>query len=69
MRLKYGRAIACLVVSAMAGTAIPQVAYAAPAADDGDTGVFDALSGWLSDTDDKAEPAKPVEPATGGTPV
>ncbi|MFF0473134.1 DNRLRE domain-containing protein, partial [Streptomyces sp. NPDC004284] len=53
----------------MAGTAIPQVAYAAPVSDDGDTGVFDALSGWFSDTDDKAEPAKPVEPSTGGTPV
>ncbi|WP_256962280.1 DNRLRE domain-containing protein, partial [Streptomyces sp. NRRL B-24572] len=48
---------------------LPQVAYAAPVSGEGDEGIVDAFSGWFSDDDDKAEPAKPVEPVTGGTPV
>ncbi|MFI8766252.1 hypothetical protein ACIGN6_15200, partial [Streptomyces sp. NPDC053792] len=68
VKMKYGRAIACLVVSAIAGTMLPQVAYAAPVSREDDEGIVDALSGWFSD-DDKPEPAKPVEPSSGGTPV
>ncbi|MFE5597411.1 hypothetical protein, partial [Streptomyces sp. NPDC056549] len=68
--MKYGRAIACLVVSAIAGTMLPQVAYAAPVSREDDEGIVDALSGWFSDDgDDRAEPARPNEPSSGGTPV
>ncbi|MGW4701190.1 golvesin C-terminal-like domain-containing protein [Streptomyces sp. NPDC004285] len=49
---------------------LPQVAYAAPVSRDDDEGIVDALSGWFSDDgDDRAEPARPDEPSTGGTPV
>lgn len=59
--------MACLVVSAVAGTMLPQVAYAAPVSSDGGEGVFDSLAGWFSD--DEGEPGGPKEPSTGGTPV
>ncbi|MBT2396546.1 DNRLRE domain-containing protein [Streptomyces sp. ISL-100] len=61
MNIRLGRFISCLVVSAVAGTALPQVAYAAPASggDDG-KGVVDTVKGWFSDDDDsERELAKP----------
>lgn len=67
MKVRYGRAIACLVVSAVAGTMLPQVAYAAPVSGDRDEGIAHGFAGWFSD-DDKG-PDKPDEPSTGGTPV
>ncbi|WP_446473716.1 golvesin C-terminal-like domain-containing protein [[Kitasatospora] papulosa] len=67
VKARYGRAIACLVVSAVAGTMLPQVAYAAPVSGDGGDGIVNAFSGWFSD--DEKESDGPDEPATGGTPV
>ncbi|WP_217621540.1 golvesin C-terminal-like domain-containing protein [Streptomyces lunaelactis] len=59
VKVRLGRFISCLVVSAVAGTALPQVAYAAPASKDDDgKGVFDTFKGWFSD-DDERELAKP----------
>ncbi|MFI2372296.1 hypothetical protein [Streptomyces sp. NPDC018833] len=67
MRMRYGRAIACLVVSAVAGTMLPQVAYAAPVSSDNDKGIVDSFAGWFSEDED--EPGGPEEPSTGGTPT
>lgn len=61
MKIPYGRYISCLVVSAVAGTLLPQVAYAAPPSPPGkddDKGVVDTIAGWFSD-EDEAEAAKP----------
>ncbi|MET7712562.1 DNRLRE domain-containing protein [Streptomyces sp. NPDC005407] len=61
VKVPYGRYISCLVVSAVAGTLLPQVAYAAPpsaAVSDDDKGIVDTVKGWFSDDDDK-ESAKP----------
>lgn len=66
VKVRYGRAIACLVVSAFAGPMLPQVAYAAPVSSEGGEGVFDTVKGWFSADE---EEARPKEPATGGTPV
>ncbi|MFI2347971.1 DNRLRE domain-containing protein [Streptomyces sp. NPDC019443] len=65
--MRYGRAIACLVVSAVAGTLLPQVAYAAPVSRDNDEGIVDAFAGWFSE--DESESSGPEEPSTGGTPT
>ncbi|WP_461081687.1 golvesin C-terminal-like domain-containing protein [Streptomyces deserti] len=46
--------MACLVVSAVTSTALPQVAYAAPADDDG-KGIVDTVKGWFSDDDEGSE--------------
>ncbi len=52
MRPRLGRLVACLVVAAVTSTALPQVAYAAPA-DDGDgKGVVDTVKGWFGDDGD-----------------
>jgi RHS repeat-associated protein len=52
VKVRYGRAISCLVVSAVVMTALPQVAYAAPAAKGGDDkGIVDTVKGWFSDDD------------------
>lgn len=67
MKARYGRAIACLVVSAVVGTMLPQVAYAAPASSDSGEGIVDAFAGWFSE--DEGESDGPDEPSTGGTPV
>lgn len=67
VKLRFGRATACLVVSAVVGTMIPQVAYAAPVSDTGGRGISDTLAGWFSD--DEGGPKPPEEPSTGGTPV
>jgi hypothetical protein len=53
VKIRLGRFISCLVVSAVAGTALPQVAYAAPASGDDDgKGVVDTVKGWFSNDDD-----------------
>ncbi|WP_208614717.1 hypothetical protein, partial [Streptomyces regalis] len=52
VRPGLGRLIACLVVGAVTSTALPQVAYAAPA-DEGDgKGIVDTVKGWFADDDD-----------------
>jgi RHS repeat-associated protein len=63
VKVPYGRYISCLVVSAVAGTLLPQVAYAAPpsaAKGDDDKGVVDTVKGWFSDDDDRASAKPPV---------
>ncbi|TXS53230.1 DNRLRE domain-containing protein, partial [Streptomyces sp. uw30] len=47
-----GKLIACLVVAAVTSTALPQVAYAAPADDGDDKGIFDTVKGWFADDDE-----------------
>nr|WP_315892985.1 hypothetical protein [Streptomyces sp. P9(2023)] len=50
----------------MAGTLLPQVAYAAPPSEPGkddDRSVVDTIAGWFSDDDDKKDPTPP----TGGS--
>ncbi|MFC5637031.1 DNRLRE domain-containing protein [Streptomyces bullii] len=47
--------MACLVVSAVTSTALPQVAYAAPAEDDDGKGIVDTVKGWFSDDDEGSE--------------
>ncbi|MFE6176483.1 DNRLRE domain-containing protein [Streptomyces sp. NPDC056464] len=44
--------MACLVVAAVTSTALPQVAYAAPADDGDDKGIFDTVKGWFADDDE-----------------
>ncbi|WP_234315296.1 hypothetical protein, partial [Streptomyces globisporus] len=66
MKVKYGRAIACLVVSAIVGTMLPQAAYAAPVSTGDGEGITDALSGWFSDGEESEGPGAS---STGGTPV
>ncbi|WP_405889592.1 DNRLRE domain-containing protein [Streptomyces sp. NBC_00133] len=63
VKVPYGRYISCLVVSAVAGTLLPQVAYAAPASssDDGGKGIVDTVKGWFSDDDEEAD-----KPPVGG---
>lgn len=61
VKVQYRRYLSCLVVSAVAGTLLPQVAYAAPESpskDDG-KGVFDTLAGWFSDDGDGEGELKP----------
>ncbi len=60
MRPRLGRLVACLVVAAVTSTALPQVAYAAPA-DDGDgKGIVDTVKGWFADdADDSKKLEKP----------
>ncbi|MEV4334583.1 hypothetical protein AB0K02_29335, partial [Streptomyces sp. NPDC049597] len=63
MKIPYGRYISCLVVSAVAGTLLPQVAYAAPPSSPGkddDKGVVDTIAGWFSDEDEERAAKPPV---------
>jgi RHS repeat-associated protein len=55
--------ISCLVVSAVASTALPQIAYAAPPSGKSgdDKGVFDTVKSWFSDDDEDQ-----AKPPTGG---
>ncbi|MGW1884250.1 golvesin C-terminal-like domain-containing protein [Streptomyces sp. NPDC001970] len=53
------------MVSAVAGTTLPQVAYAAPVSSDGGEGIVDAFAGWFSG--DEGESDRPESPKTGGT--
>lgn len=52
MKPRLGRLMACLVVAAVTSTALPQVAYAAPADDGDDKGIVDTVKGWFADDDD-----------------
>ncbi|WP_416529646.1 DNRLRE domain-containing protein [Streptomyces coelicoflavus] len=61
VKVPYRRYFSCLVAAAIAGTLLPQVAYAAPPSNsgkDGDKGFFDTVSDWLGD-DDKETPEPP----------
>ncbi len=65
VKVPYRRYFSCLVAAAIAGTLLPQVAYAAPPSNsgkDGDKGFFDTVSDWLGD--DEKETPKP--PSYGG---
>ncbi|MFI1714417.1 DNRLRE domain-containing protein [Streptomyces litmocidini] len=68
VKVPYRRYLSCLVVSAVAGTFLPQAAYGAPRspATNDDKGVFDTVSGWFSGDE---ESDGPEAPSTGGTPV
>jgi hypothetical protein len=66
LKVRYGRFVSCLAVSALASAMLPQVAYAAPVSEGGDKGIVDTFKGWFSDD---GEEAGPKEPTTGGTPV
>ncbi|MEU4494414.1 DNRLRE domain-containing protein [Streptomyces sp. NPDC023998] len=63
VKVPYRRYISCLVVSAVAGTLLPQVAYAAPASSSNDDGkgIVDTVKGWFSDDDEEAD-----KPPVGG---
>ncbi|MEV7239661.1 hypothetical protein [Streptomyces sp. NPDC093248] len=57
---RLGRLVACLAVSAVVSTALPQVAYAASDSGDGDgKGIVDTLKGWFGADDDEHELAAP----------
>lgn len=57
MKVRYRRYLSCLVVSAVAGTLLPQVAYAAPASDGsgGGEGIVDKVAGWFPDDEKGTE--------------
>ncbi|MFG3130867.1 DNRLRE domain-containing protein [Streptomyces tendae] len=60
VKVPYRRYFSCLVAAAIAGTLLPQVAYAAPPSNsgkDGDKGFFDTVSDWLGD--DEEEKTRP----------
>ncbi|MEU9879143.1 DNRLRE domain-containing protein [Streptomyces phaeochromogenes] len=62
--------MACLVISAVVSTGLPNLAYAAPVSGedgDGGAGIVDAVKGWFSDDEDADD--GPEEPQTGGTPT
>ncbi|MGK5449764.1 DNRLRE domain-containing protein, partial [Streptomyces radiopugnans] len=65
MRKRYRRLLSGLVVSAVMGTLLPQVAYAAPASGDGDDGggkgVVDTVADWFSGDEDDGEAAPPAD--------
>ncbi|MEU5216492.1 DNRLRE domain-containing protein [Streptomyces sp. NPDC020807] len=69
VKFPHRRVLSCLVVSAVAGTLLPQIAYAAPpssSTDDG-PGVFDTIAGWFSDDgDDDGDREEPAPPPAGG---
>ncbi|MFC9162903.1 DNRLRE domain-containing protein [Streptomyces fungicidicus] len=68
VKVPYRRYLSCLVVAAIAGTLLPQVAYAAPPSEPGkgeDKGFFDTVSDWLGD--DEGEDSNP--PSYGDRPV
>ncbi|MFI0977155.1 DNRLRE domain-containing protein [Streptomyces sp. NPDC021093] len=77
MRIRHRRFIAALVVSAVMGTALPQIAFAAPApgteaesdagaGDDGDgKGLVDTVSGWFGGGDDGKDGDAKAPPAGG----
>ncbi|MEU4731229.1 DNRLRE domain-containing protein [Streptomyces sp. NPDC023588] len=59
VKVPYRRYLSCLVVSAVAGTLLPQVAYAAPQSptkNGDDKSVFDTVAGWFSDDGEKKKP-------------
>nr|WP_307661548.1 DNRLRE domain-containing protein [Streptomyces sp. V1I1] len=63
MKVPYRRYLSCLVVSAVAGTLLPQVAYAAPPSTpekDDEKGIVDTVKGWFSDDEDVTTAKPPV---------
>ncbi len=58
MKVPHRRLLSCLVVSAVAGTLLPQVAYAAPPSPStgDDKGVIDTIAGWFSDDEGGTKP-------------
>ncbi|MEU1894836.1 DNRLRE domain-containing protein [Streptomyces pristinaespiralis] len=63
VKVPYRRHLSCLVVAAVAGTLLPQVAYAAPQSrpgNDDDKGVVDTIAGWFSDDEETKEAKPPV---------
>lgn len=56
MRSRSGRLLACLVVSAVTSTALPQIAYAAPASDGDGKGIIDTVKGWFEDSKENGKP-------------
>ncbi|MGW8890055.1 golvesin C-terminal-like domain-containing protein [Streptomyces sp. NPDC055749] len=59
--------MACLVVSAVASTLLPQVAYAAEVSGNDGEGIIDSFTGWFAD--DSGDENKSKEPSTGGNPT
>ncbi|ORT59515.1 DNRLRE domain-containing protein [Streptomyces sp. CB03238] len=62
VKIPYRRYVSCLVAAAVAGTLLPQLAYAAPpgAPGDGDDkGVVDTIAGWFSDDEEQSAAAPP----------
>ncbi|MFD4829424.1 DNRLRE domain-containing protein [Streptomyces uncialis] len=67
MRSPYAKYVSCLVAAAIAGTMLPQIAYAEPSSPAGkgdDKGVVETVKGWLSGDDDKKGPGL-AKPPTG----
>ncbi|MGW4022140.1 golvesin C-terminal-like domain-containing protein [Streptomyces sp. NPDC005009] len=59
VKVPYRRYLSCLVVAAIAGTLLPQVAYAAPPSEPekGDEkGFFDTVTDWFGDDEKNPEP-------------
>ncbi|MFH9178366.1 hypothetical protein [Streptomyces albogriseolus] len=68
VKVPYRRYLSCLVAAAIAGTLLPQVAYAAPPSEPGkseDKGFLDTVSGWFGDD----EEGKPEPPSYGDRPT
>jgi hypothetical protein len=72
VKFRYSRLISGLVISAVASSLLPQVAYAAPASGDGDDGkgIVDTVKGWFSDEEDgedgeDGEAKPPGNPSVG----
>ncbi|MGA5259402.1 DNRLRE domain-containing protein [Streptomyces griseoincarnatus] len=68
VKVPYRRYLSCLVAAAIAGTLLPQVAYAAPPSEPGkgeDKGFFDTVSGWFGDDGQES----PEPPSYGDRPV
>ncbi|MFD0078461.1 DNRLRE domain-containing protein [Streptomyces sp. NPDC127166] len=71
VKVPYRRYLSCLVVAAVAGALLPQVAYGAPQspATDDDKGVLDAVAGWFSDGEDEGRSGGPGASSSDGTSV
>lgn len=66
MRSPYAKYVSCLVAAAIAGTMLPQIAYAEPKSPTGkgdDKGVVETVKGWLSGDEDKKGPGLAKPPA------
>ncbi|MGW0774343.1 hypothetical protein ACWD01_11985, partial [Streptomyces sp. NPDC002835] len=58
VKVPYGRYVSCLVAAAVAGTLLPQVAYAAPPSEPGKDdgkGIVDTVAGWFEDAAEDSE--------------
>ncbi|WP_149547373.1 DNRLRE domain-containing protein [Streptomyces marokkonensis] len=68
VKVPYRRYLSCLVAAAIAGTLLPQVAYAAPPSEPEkgeDKGFFDTVSGWFAEDGEES----PEPPSYGDRPV